>query len=232
MRMNTLRTSCFVLLHIVILGLCPNQAPSISLTLNLADAPSVEDLALYEELSEWVDQEAAVGSLGDIIRERATSFEVFRSYHTEPASAVLNDMPFGETLALAAARHGVDGLLLASVVEVESSFDPGAVSHRGAVGLMQLLPTTARVSPEVLHEPSYNVDAGARYLRYLLDLYEGDLELALAAYNAGPGNVRRYGGIPPFRETQRYVEKVLDLYIGHHQGVWQESEVGTLLARG
>jgi hypothetical protein len=221
------------LLHILTLGLCPNQTPSGSLALSLPDAPSVEDLAVYEELSEWVDQEAREGSLGEIIRERSASFELFRSYHAEHAtSVVLDGMPFGETLATAAARYGVDGLLLASVVEVESSFNPQAVSYRGAVGLMQVMPTTARVSPELLQEPSYNVNEGARYLRHLLDLFEGDLELALAAYNAGPGNVRRYGGIPPFPETRRYVEKVLDLYIGHHQGLWHESEVGDLLVRG
>jgi soluble lytic murein transglycosylase-like protein len=156
---------------------------------------------------------------------------LFRHFHAEDERyELLSTVPYGTSIRRAAEHYSIDGLLLASMVEVESSFDPQAVSYRGAVGLMQLMPTTAvALSLEDLHDPDLNVDRGARYLRYLLDLYDGDLELALAAYNAGPGNVRRYGGIPPFRETQNYVQKVLSLYVGHHQVVWQDSEAGELL---
>ena len=123
----------------------------------------------------------------------------------------------------AAARHGVDALLVTAIVQAESSFDPRAVSHRGAVGLMQVMPASAGSHGVRLAEPEVNLDVGARYLRRLLERYGGDLELALAAYNAGPGNVRRYGGVPPFRETRRYVEKVLGLYVAYCRAAWHES---------
>jgi soluble lytic murein transglycosylase-like protein len=129
---------------------------------------------------------------------------------TEKAKrGVLHSLPYGKTLVAAAERHGVDGLLLAAIVRHESSFDPEIVSPKGAVGLMQLLPSTGRAyGAEDLFNPGVNLDAGSRYLSHLLALYDGDLELALAAYNAGPTAVARYGGIPPYRETRQYVRRV------------------------
>jgi hypothetical protein len=139
----------------------------------------------------------------------------------------LNDLPFGNAMAVAAERHDVDGLLLAAVVQTESRFSPGAVSPRGAVGLMQVLPATAEMyGVRNLADPHVNLDVGSRYLRQLLREYDGDLELALAAYNAGPGAVERYGRVPPFRETQDYVRKVLRLYEKHRQSL-----EGSALAR-
>ena len=234
--MNQNKTRCFsfVLLHMLILGLCPIEAPSDSMEPPFANAPDAEEIAFFQELSAWVDPEKRELPLGQTIRDRSSSFELFRRYHAEEERyELLRQVPYGESIRRAAERHGIDGLLLASMVEVESAFNPQAVSYRGAVGLMQLMPTTATsLTAEELLDPELNVDRGARYLRRLLKRYDGDLELALAAYNAGPGNVRRYGGIPPFQETQNYVQKVLSLYIGHHQLVWQDSEVGDLLARG
>ena len=233
------RRFCFVLTHMIFLGMCPTEAPSGSMEIPLADAPDAEEIAFLEELSDWLGTSTLESSLGQTIRERSNSFELFRHYHEEDERyEPLYGLPYGESIRRAAERYDLDGLLLASMVEVESSFDPQARSHRGAVGLMQLLPSTAEglgrepLSLEDLHDPIVNIDRGARYLRQLLDRFEGDLELALAAYNAGPGNVRRYGGIPPFRETRRYVQKVLSLYVGHHQEVWKGSEAGDLLARG
>ncbi|WP_353619135.1 lytic transglycosylase domain-containing protein [Paracidovorax cattleyae] len=126
-------------------------------------------------------------------------------------------------LRASANRHGLDYELLQAVIATESGFDPQAVSPRGAVGLMQVMPATAErfgVSREAkrsveqkLTDPGTNIAAGARYLRHLIDLFEGRLDLALAAYNAGEGAVIRHGyRIPPYRETQDYVRKVLDLY--------------------
>ncbi len=132
----------------------------------------------------------------------------------------LNDLPFGNAMAAAAERHEVDALLLAAVVQTESRFLPTAVSPRGAVGLMQVLPATAAMyGVRDLSDPHVNLDVGSRYLRRLLRDYDGDLELALAAYNAGPGAVERYGRVPPFRETQAYVKKVLRLYEKHRQSL-------------
>jgi hypothetical protein len=115
----------------------------------------------------------------------------------------------------AAARHNVDPNLVRSVVKVESNFNPNAVSRKGAMGLMQLMPSTAR-SLNVANpfDPQQNVDAGVRHLRRLLDSYGGNVSLSLAAYNAGSGAVARSAGIPHFRETQNYVRRITNLYNG------------------
>lgn len=138
----------------------------------------------------------------------------------EAQRRLLHELPFGNAMSLAAERHEVDPFLLAAVVEAESGFRPTAVSPRGAVGLMQVLPATgASLGARNLTDPHANLDAGSRYLRRLLREYKGDLELVLAAYNAGPAAVQRYGGMPPFRETQEYVGKVLRIYRKHQRSV-------------
>lgn len=115
----------------------------------------------------------------------------------------------------AASRHNVDPGLVRSVVKVESNFNPNAVSRKGAMGLMQLMPSTARsLNVSNPFDPSQNVDAGVRHLRSLLDAYRGDVRLSLAAYNAGSGAVARSAGVPRFRETQNYVRRITNLYSG------------------
>lgn len=112
-----------------------------------------------------------------------------------------------------AERHQLDPRLVSAVIQVESAFQPAALSHKGAMGLMQLMPDTARqLAVEDPWDPAQNVGGGTAYLRHLLDKFGGQLELALAGYNAGPDAVQRYGGIPPFEETRSYVEKVLRIY--------------------
>ncbi|SFK37444.1 Transglycosylase SLT domain-containing protein [Halobacillus dabanensis] len=110
----------------------------------------------------------------------------------------------------AAAYHGIDEKLVRSVVQAESNFDPDVTSHAGAQGLMQLMPSTAQglgvMDP---FDPEENLMGGTKYLKQMLDRYDGNEKLALAAYNAGPGNVDKYGGVPPFRETQNYITKIL-----------------------
>ncbi len=113
----------------------------------------------------------------------------------------------------AAARHNVDPSLVRSVVKVESNFNPNAVSRKGAMGLMQLMPSTARsLNVSNPFDPQQNVDAGVRHLRTLLDNYRGNVSLSLAAYNAGTGAVSRSAGVPRFRETQNYVRRITNLY--------------------
>ncbi len=131
----------------------------------------------------------------------------------EPELGALPLLPqLAPVIEPAAERYGLDSRLVAAVIWVESSGDPNAVSRKGAKGLMELMPETARSLGVVdVLDPPQNVDGGVRYLKRQIDEHR-DLSLALAAYNAGPTAVARHGGIPPYRETQNYVRRVLDLY--------------------
>jgi len=120
---------------------------------------------------------------------------------------------YSATIDAAAKRNGLDPALLTAVIEQESGFDPNATSAAGAQGLMQLMPATATsLGVTNPYDPTQSIEGGARYLRSQLDEFGGNLSLALAAYNAGGGAVARYGGIPPYPETQNYVEQVLGRY--------------------
>ena len=113
----------------------------------------------------------------------------------------------------AAARHNVDPNLVRAVIKVESNFNPNAVSRKGAMGLMQLMPSTARqLNVNNPFDPEQNVDAGVRHLKQLLESYGGDIKLTLAAYNAGAGAVARSSGVPHYAETQNYVRRITNLY--------------------
>ncbi len=112
-----------------------------------------------------------------------------------------------------ASRHQVDPDLVRAIIRVESNYNPYAVSSRGAQGLMQLIPATARrFGVRDVFDPSANLEGGIRYLKHLINRYNGDLELVLAAYNAGENAVSRHNGVPPFRETQNYLRKISQIY--------------------
>ena len=125
---------------------------------------------------------------------------------------------FDSLIYVVSQRHGVDPTLVKAIVKAESDFDSMAVSRAGAKGLMQLMPETARrMGVKDIYDPEDNVDGGTRYLRGLLSLFDGKVPMAVAAYNAGASAVLKYGAIPPYSETQKYVKKVLyyqDYYSG------------------
>ena len=125
-----------------------------------------------------------------------------------------NKKKFSPIINTAAAKHSLDPRLLHAVIRAESAYNPNAVSHKGAVGLMQLMPQTAkRFGVKDRENPTENINGGARYLSELLKMFESDIKLAVAAYNAGEHNVIKYGNkIPPFNETRHYVAKVMKFY--------------------
>lgn len=157
------------------------------------------------------DLDAAAGGSGD---RRPGLFEAGSdTFRRDSQRRFLNGMPYGPAISLAAERHKVDGLLLAAMVATESGFTPRAVSPRGALGLMQVTPEIGEAyGARDLFDPYVNVDVGSRYLHSLLKDFDGDLERALAAYNAGPAAVARYRGVPPYAETRSYVREVMERY--------------------
>src|SRR6266851_5619123 len=138
-----------------------------------------------------------------------------RAQNHQTLNRVFTQQDIDAAIDQAAARHNVDPSLVRSVVKVESNFNPNAVSSKGAMGLMQLMPSTAR-SLNVANpfDPEQNVDAGVRHLKKLLESYGGDVKLTLAAYNAGSGAVARSAGVPHYLETQNYVRRITNLYYG------------------
>ena len=133
-----------------------------------------------------------------------------RSVPAAARTTLTGDVPFKDLIQAAAVRNGVDPALLAGLVKQESNFNPNAQSPAGARGLTQLMPATARgLGVTDPSDPAQGLEAGAKFLGGLLRQFGGNESLALAAYNAGPGAVQKFGGIPPYEETQRYVPKVL-----------------------
>jgi hypothetical protein len=125
------------------------------------------------------------------------------------ADFFLKQVPFGSIIYNAAKKNNISPELVAAVARAESAFHPEARSHRGAIGVMQLVPRTGRwLGATDLTDPTQNIVAGAKYLRYLSDRFGGNEDHVIAAYNAGEGNVRRFDGVPPFNETRDYVERV------------------------
>lgn len=134
-------------------------------------------------------------------------------FESSSNSILINSESYDALIIDAASKYNVDGDLIKAIIKVESNFNHKAVSKKGAKGLMQLMPQTAlMLGVSDCFHPKNNIDGGIRYISYLISLYNGNLRLALAAYNAGEGNVARHGGIPPYAETKSYVRMVMDNY--------------------
>jgi len=178
-----------------------NSAPAV-----LADEP------VYG----YVDPAGQVSLTNVPANGRVTAVRRKARYHSGVA-----DLELEQAVSRAAQQHHVQPALLLAVMKAESSFNPIAVSKAGAVGLMQLIPETAiRHGVRNLYDANDNITGGAKHLRYLLNRFHGNIRLALAAYNAGEGRVDQYGQIPPYKETQDYVKKVLVYYRSYKKEGW------------
>jgi soluble lytic murein transglycosylase-like protein len=171
----------------------------------------MEKLEKYEELSESTGDTANTGS-------STSSGTASAAY----SSAGYSGTSFSSLIEQAADKYGVNPNLVSAVIKAESNFNSGAVSSAGALGLMQLMPGTATslgVSDAL--DPVQNIDGGTKFLRKLLDHYDGNITKAVAAYNAGPGAVDSYGGVPPYSETQTYVQRVLNYFNSYSSSEWE-----------
>jgi soluble lytic murein transglycosylase-like protein len=162
-------------------------------------------------------QAGAKTKFGELLTK--PSARVNAQIYTNTAQGVTpkgNDDPkvrIKELISRVSQKYGVDEKLVNALVNQESGFNPNATSHCGAMGLMQLMPSTAQgLGVKDAYNPEQNIEGGTKYLKGLMDRFGNDKQLALAAYNAGPNAVKKYGGIPPYAETQNYVKKVLSKY--------------------
>lgn len=152
------------------------------------------------------DTGASKAVFGTLVKPSSSVSSTEKSYSKEEITNIISKI---------SAKHGVNEKLVRALIKQESGFNPSVVSKAGATGLMQLMPQTAKSLGVIdAKDPIQNVDGGVRYLKSMMKKYNGNLILALAAYNAGPGAVDKYGGVPPYKETQNYVKNILANYLG------------------
>jgi soluble lytic murein transglycosylase-like protein len=186
--------------------ICKSIVPAVfAIGLWLAPMTAVADVYFYKD-SQGVLTFTNVPNHGGFRR-------VIRDNDAPGLGSSMVNGSYEELIRAASARHNVDPDLIRAVIKAESDFRSNARSHKGAVGLMQLMPETARLHNVAdVFDPSENVEGGVRHLKMLLERYQGDLQLSLAAYNAGSAAVEKHGGVPPFAETKEYVRRVLRFY--------------------
>jgi soluble lytic murein transglycosylase-like protein len=225
MKRKPWRAPLLALATVLFLAISLQPSPSDTAIPDPMRSPAPFDESfLRRDLADWMlsssrPPERHLVSSEDLAIAMGTSprhFGLFQPDVETARRAYLSTLPFGSLLQQVAERNRVDGLLVASVVEAESGFAPAVISSEGAVGLMQILPSTGHgYKVADLLDPRVNLSVGSRYLGGLLTRFGGNLELALAAYNAGPEVVVRYGRVPPYRETRSFVNRVLSLYEDH-----------------
>jgi len=172
---------------------------------------SIESVGLQSALQRVGEIEKLSRTVSGITHSsRPITEKSFSNMMSEVSTKTLKEK-FSPLIQQAAKEHNMDPKLLSAVIEKESGFNPNAVSQKGAMGLMQLMPGTAQeLGVNNPLNPQENIRAGTKYLSSLLNRYHGDVALALSAYNAGPGNVEKFKGIPPFKETQNYVRGIVN----------------------
>jgi soluble lytic murein transglycosylase len=164
---------------------------------------------VYSDIYRYIDEN------GVMHFTNAPTSEKFKLFMKERRIFIskLDSNKFDPIIVEASKKYNLEAPLIKAVIKAESDFDPNAISNKGARGLMQIMPFNFRsLNVENPFDPNQSIDAGARYLRDMLDRFQGKLALSLAAYNAGPGAVDRYNGIPPYQETEEYVERVMKYY--------------------
>jgi len=180
----------------------------------LPDKYVSRELALFDQ--KWIatEQWESAAAMSPKHETRDVFFEeMHRISDAIRAEFFAEEIPYGELIYEKAKKYDVDPALVAAVIEQESRFRPRAKSPVGARGLMQLMPRTGRwMGANNLYDPEQNIDAGVKYIKYLNKRFNGDMRKTIAAYNGGEGNVMRYRGVPPFRETRQYVKKVMKNY--------------------